>query len=77
MGVGPVSGDQLAVPGQQRGRRDDPMGLQRAGEQSGQGGQDGPVWPGEVRSGYLAAQYCDFMAQNEDLDVFGRGAAGG
>lgn len=53
------------------------MGLQRAGEQSGQGGQDGPVWPGEVRSGYLAAQYCDFMAQNEDLDVFGRGAAGG
>jgi hypothetical protein len=33
---------------------------------------------GQVRrgqSGHLAAEYCDFLAQDEDLDVFGRGAA--
>ena len=75
-GVGPVSGDQPVVPGQQRGRRDDRMGLQRAGQQPGQGGQDGPVRPGEARPGHLAAQYCDFLAQDKDLDVLGRGAAG-
>jgi hypothetical protein len=45
------------------------MGLQRAGEQTGQGGQDGPVRPGEARPGDLAAQYCHFVAQDEDLDV--------
>jgi hypothetical protein len=75
VGVSPVSGDQPAVPGQQRGRRDDPMGPQRAGQQSGQGGQDGSVRPGEVGPGHLAAQYCDFLAQDEDLDIPGRSAA--
>ena len=74
--VGPVSGDQPAVPGQQRSRRDDPMGPQRAGEQPGQGREDGAVRPGEARPGHLAAKYRDFMAQDENLDVLGRGVAG-
>jgi hypothetical protein len=75
VGVGPVSGDQSTVPGQQRGRRDDPMGLQRAGQQPGQGRQDGPVRPGEARPGHLAAKYCHFVAQDQNLDILSGGAA--
>jgi hypothetical protein len=74
LGLGPVSGDQPAVPGQQRGRCDDPMGLQRAG--SSRARADRMVRPGEARSGHLAAEYCDFLARDEDLDVLGCGAAG-
>ena len=38
--------------------------------------QDRPVRPSQVRSGHLAAQYCDFVAQDENLDVFGCATAG-
>jgi len=76
VGVGPSFGDQAAVPGQQGGWGDDAMGPQRAGEQPGQRGQDRAVWPGQARSGHLAAQDRDFVAQDEDLHVLGRGPAG-
>jgi hypothetical protein len=64
------------MPGQQRGRGDDPMDTQLAREQPGQSGQDRPVRPSQARPGHLAAQYCDFVAQDEDLDVLGSATAG-
>ena len=73
--VGPSSGDQAAVPGQQGGGGDDPMLTQVAGEQPGQSGQDCPVRPGGPRSTDLTAQHRHFVAQDQDLHIFGRGAA--
>ena len=52
------------------------MGPQPAGEQAGQGGRDRSVWPGQVRPGHLRTQHRDFVTQDEDLDIFGGGAAG-
>ena len=49
VGIGPVSGDQAAVPGQQRGRSDDSMGPQPAGEQAGQA--DKIARSGQLRRG--------------------------
>ena len=65
--VGPLPGDQAAVPGQQRGTSDDSMGPQPAGEQAGQGGQDRSVWPTQARPGHLTTQHRDFVTQDEDL----------
>lgn len=64
------------MPGQQRGRGDDPRATQPAREQPGQSGQDRPVRPSQARAGHLAAQYCGFVAQDEDFDVLSGGAAG-
>jgi hypothetical protein len=74
-GVGPFSGDQAAVPGQQRSRGDDAMLTQWAGEQTGQSGQDRPLRPGGSRSTDLTAQDHDFMAQDQDPEVLGRSTA--
>jgi hypothetical protein len=52
------------------------MDTQLAREQPGQSGQDRPVRPSQARPGHLAAQYCDFMAQGENLDVLGCATAG-
>ncbi len=65
------------MPGQQCGRRDDPRGPQRAGQQPGQSGQDGPVRPGvHARAGDQAAEGGVLLAQDENLDILGRRAAG-
>jgi hypothetical protein len=48
------------------------MVTQRAGQQPGQSGQDRSVWPGQARPGHLTTQDRDLVAQDEDLDVFGR-----
>jgi hypothetical protein len=48
---------------------------QRAGEQSGQSGQDRSVWPGQARPADLTAQDRHLMAQDEDFDVLGCGPA--
>ena len=59
------------MPGQQGGRGDDSVVMQRAGEQPDQSGQDRSVWPAQARPGHLAAQDRDLVAQDEDLDVLG------
>jgi hypothetical protein len=51
------------------------MLMQVAGEQAGQGGQDRPVWPGQMRPAHLARQHRDLVTQDQDLNVFGRGPA--
>jgi hypothetical protein len=45
MGVGPMPSDQPSVPGENRGRRYQPVRLQRAWEEPDQGGERGPVRP--------------------------------
>ena len=46
--VGPFLGDQASVPGQQGGGGDESVAAQLAGQEPGQGGQDGPVRPGRA-----------------------------
>jgi hypothetical protein len=74
--VGPLFRDQAAVPAQQRGWGNETMQTQLRGDQPSQGGQDRSVWPGRTRSTDLTTQHRDLMAQDEDLDVPGSGAAG-
>ena len=49
--IGPFPGDQAAVPGQQRGRGDDPVGA--AGGGAGGSGRTGSPGPASVRRGLL------------------------
>jgi hypothetical protein len=68
--------DQAPVPGQQRRWSDDSMQMQVAGEQTSQSGQDCSIRPAGSRSADLTAKHGDFVAQDEDLEVFGCGVAG-
>lgn len=57
------------MPGQHRGRGDDPMRPYPVGQQAGEGGQDRPVRPGQPQPApNLTAQHRNFMPQREDLD---------
>jgi hypothetical protein len=64
------------VPGQQRAGGDDPLETQPTGEQAGQRGQDRSVRPCGARSADLTTEHRDFVAEDQDLDVLGRGAPG-
>lgn len=75
-GVGPVPGDQSAMPGKDGGRGDESVPPQRLGEEPDQGAERGPVGPVHPRPGVGSAQDCIFVMQDRDLDVFGRVAAG-
>lgn len=55
VGIGPFRGDQAAVPSQQCGWGDEPMGTQGAGQELGQGREDRAIWPAGSRSVDLAA----------------------
>lgn len=52
-----------------------PRPIDGAPNQPSQGGQDRLVWPGQARPGHLAAEYRNFVTQDEDLDVLGRTGA--
>ena len=75
-GLAPCSGDQLAVPVQQRLRGDDPVGAKRLGYESGQGREYSPVGPLQPRSRVGSAQYRDLVTQQEDLRVLRRRGEG-
>jgi hypothetical protein len=64
------------MPGKDRGRGDEPTGLQRSGEEPDQRGEQGSVRPVQARFRVLPAQYRVLMAQDEDLYVFGRAGPG-
>ena len=68
--------DQAPVPGQQCGWSDDPMQTQVAGQQTSQGRQDCSIRPAGPRLADLTAKHGDFVAPDEDLEVFGCGVAG-
>ena len=67
--VGPLAGDQTAVPGQQRSRCDQSAAPPGGGQRSGQGRQDRAVGPVRPRPGHLPAQHHHLMAQHQDLRV--------
>ena len=71
----PPARDQAAVPGQQRARRDQPMGAQRGRHVPGQRGQDRPVGPVRLRAGDPTPEHRDLMTEHQDLGVLGRLAA--
>ena len=53
--VGPILSDQAPVPGQESGGGDEAVAAQFAGEEPGQGGQEGSVGPGWAGWAELAA----------------------
>ncbi len=63
------------MPPQDRVGGDQTMTTQCAGQALDQGGEHGPVSPIQARSQVGAAQDRDFVAQHEELDVFGGGGA--
>jgi len=73
--VGPLAGEQTAVPSQQRPWRNQPAAPQRGGQQPGHGRQDRAVGPVQVRPGHLAAEHHHLMSQHHDPRVLGRLAA--
>jgi hypothetical protein len=73
---GPVAGDQPSMPPQDRGRGDQPVCLQRPGEEPGQRGEHRPVGPVQPRLWVLPAQDRVLVTKNQDLHVFGRTGTG-
>ncbi len=70
--VRPLACDQPTVPGQQRTRRDQPMGAQHGWKQPGQRRQDRPVGPVRLGPGDLTAEHRDLMTKHQDLRVLRR-----
>jgi hypothetical protein len=68
---GPFTGDQPAVPGQQRARRDEPADAQHGRQVPGQRRQDRAVGPVRPGPGDLTAEYRDLMTEHHDLGVLG------
>jgi hypothetical protein len=64
------------MPTQDRARRDQAMAMQGSGQLQDEGGEHGPVRPVQARSRVGAAQDGDFVAQDEEFDVLGRGRSG-
>ena len=73
--VRPPARDQPAVPGQQRARRDEPVGAQHSRKQPGQRRQDRPVGPVRLGPGDLTAEHRNLMTENHDLRILGGLAA--
>jgi hypothetical protein len=76
MWVGPVPGQELPMPAQQRGRGDEERRPPGAGEQSGQRRQQHPVRGPKIRAVDLTTQHRHLMAQYQQFDVLGATVAG-
>jgi hypothetical protein len=74
--VGPVPGDQLAVPAQHRRRGDEEDRPACAGQQPRQGRQHDPVGRLDLGTVYLSAEHRDLVAQDQQFDVLGAVIAG-
>jgi len=64
VGVGPLAGDQAAVPPQDGARGDQPVRSQRSREQPDQRGEDRPLGPVQPGPRMGPAQYGDLMPQH-------------
>jgi len=69
--VGPVTGEELPVPAQDGGGRDDQPESATGRQQLCEHGDHGSVSPGHPRPWGASLQHGDLMAQDEDLDVLG------
>jgi hypothetical protein len=76
VGIGPLLGDQVAMPAQDCARRDQAMLAQHLRQPSDECGEDRSICP--VQAGFRVgcAQHGDFVAQHQELDVLGRRRAG-
>ena len=70
--MGPFTGGQTAVPGQQGSRRDQPTAAQRGRQQPGQCRPHRAVGPVRLRLGDLTAEHHHLVTQHHDLRVLGR-----
>jgi hypothetical protein len=73
---GPAAGDQLAVPAQDGGRCDQLPEASADREQSDEGGDQGAVGPGHPRARRAPSKHGELVAQDQDLDLFGRVGSG-
>jgi hypothetical protein len=73
---GTAAADQVPMPAQHRLRRDEQPRPSAARNQPARCGLHSPVCPRRPRSGDLPAQHGQLMAQDEDLRVLRRAAAG-
>jgi len=69
--VRPFACDQPTVPGQQRPRRDQPVGAQHRWQQVGQRSHDGTAGPARRGPGDLTAEHRDLMTEHHDFRVLG------
>ncbi len=72
MRIGPLAGDQAAVPAQDDAGGDQPVHPQPCRQEPDQGGEDGAVGPIQPGPGINAAQHGDLMPQHQQLGVLGR-----
>ena len=70
--VGPLLGHQAPVPAKDCGRGDQAVPAQRRGQALDECGEQGSVGPVQAGLGVGSAEYGDLVAQDEQLDVFGR-----
>jgi hypothetical protein len=62
-----MPGHEPTVPAQQRGRGDDPMVPELTRQSTDQGGQDGPVRPGQAWRADLATENGNFVTQHQQF----------
>jgi hypothetical protein len=69
--VGPLPGDQAAMPPQHGAGRDQAVHPQTPWQEPGHRGEDRTVGPVQPGPGTSTAQHGDLVAQDEQLDVLG------
>jgi len=70
--IGPLPGDEAAVPAKHSTGGDQPVRPQASGQEPDERGEDRAVGPVQVRPGLGAAQHGNLVPQHEQLDVLGR-----
>ena len=70
--IGPLPGDQAAVPPEHSAGRDQPVHPQASGQEPDKRGEDRPVGPVQARPRMGAAQHGNLVPQHEQLNVLGR-----
>jgi hypothetical protein len=68
---GPAAGDQLVVPAQDGGGRDEQPEASADWEQSGEGGDQGAIGPADPRARRTSLEHGELMTQDQDLDLLG------
>ncbi len=71
VGIGPLAGDEAAVPAQDDTWGDQPVSTQPCRQEPDQRGEDGAVCPVEPGPGIRAAQDGDLVPQHKQLGVLG------
>ena len=73
---GPAAADEVSVPAQDRGGRDQQSAAAMSGQQTAEGGDRGSVGPADPWPWSVALQRGHVMTQDENLDLLGRVGTG-